>query len=140
MKKFLVSILLVLLVLTGCQNNKEAINFVGLDEIKTKIENKDDFIFVVGLDTCPACLSYKPVLEEVNNKKDVEFYYLEMDANWSDADKEKVISYIEDDLGQIIQGVPTTFFVEGGEVVDDFAGDRAYLDMLDILKEKGYVE
>ena len=72
-EKFLVSILLVLLVLTGCQNNKEAINFVGLDEIKTKIENKDDFIFVVGLDTCPACLSYKPVLEEVNNKKMLNF-------------------------------------------------------------------
>lgn len=140
MKKIFMLMIVLLFVLMGCSSKSGEINYVDVNQLNDKIENGDDFVLVLGLDTCSACIAYKPTLEELVNNKDLDIYYLQLKASWSDSAKQEVIDYFSDKLDYPIMGTPTTFFIKDGEIEDDIIGEVPYLEILGLLQEKDYVQ
>ena len=140
MKKIFMLMIVLLFVLMGCSSKSGEINYVDVNQLNDKIENGDDFVLVLGLDTCSACIAYKPTLEELVNNKDLDIYYLQLKASWSDSAKQEVIDYFSDKLNYSIMGTPTTFFIKDGEIEDDIIGEVPYLEILGLLQEKDYVQ
>lgn len=140
MKRIFILMIVLLFVLMGCSSNDGSINYVDVNQLNEKIENEDDFVLILGLDTCSACIAYKPTLEEVVNNKDFDLYYLQIKDSWSDSAKQEVIAYFMNELDYTIMGTPSTFFIKDGEIEDDIMGDVPYLEILGLLQEKGYVQ
>lgn len=140
MKKIFMLMIVLLFVLMGCSSKSGEISYIDINQLNEKIENSDDFVLVLGLDTCTACIAYKPTLEELVNNKDLDIYYLQLKASWSDSAKQEVIDYFSDELNYSIMGTPTTFFIKDGEIEDDIIGDVPYLEILGLLQEKDYVQ
>lgn len=140
MKKIFMLMIVLLFVLMGCSSKSGEINYVDVNQLNDKIENGDDFVLVLGLDTCSACIAYKPTLEELVNNKDLDIYYLQLKASWSDSAKQEVIDYFSDKLDYPIMRTPTTFFIKDGEIEDDIIGEVPYLEILGLLQEKDYVQ
>lgn len=140
MKKIFMLMIVLLFVLMGCSSKNGEISYIDINQLNEKIENSDDFVLVLGLDTCTACIAYKPTLEELVNNKNLDIYYLQLKASWSDSAKQEVIDYFSDKLNYSIMGTPTTFFIKDGEIEDDIIGDVPYLEILGLLQEKDYVQ
>jgi len=140
MKKIFMLMIVLLFVLMGCSSKNGEISYIDINQLNEKIENSDDFVLVLGLDTCTACIAYKPTLEELVNNKNLDIYYLQLKASWSDSAKQEVIDYFSDELNYSIMGTPTTFFIKDGEIEDDIIGDVPYLEILGLLQEKDYVQ
>lgn len=132
MKKVLVSLLVVLLVLTGCAQDTKGINYLTPDELMTKIDNDDTFFLVVGVSTCAGCLAYKPVLEELVKNKGAELYYIQTDteAAKSKENEEKVIKVFEQYLDNKVTQTPTTIFFRDGEMDRMEVGGQKYTDLI----------
>ena len=140
MKKIFMLMIVLLFVLMGCSSKSGEISYIDINQLNEKIENSDDFVLVLGLDTCTACIAYKPTLEELVNNKNLDIYYLQLKASWSDSVKQEVIDYFSDELNYSIMRTPTTFFIKDGEIEDDIIGDVPYLEILGLLQEKDYVQ
>lgn len=140
MKKIFMLMIVLLFVLMGCSSKNGEISYIDINQLNEKIENSDDFVLVLGLDTCTACIAYKPTLEELVNNKNLDIYYLQLKASWSDSAKQEVIDYFSDELNYSIMSTPTTFFIKDGEIEDDIIGDVPYLEILGLLQEKDYVQ
>lgn len=140
MKKLILASIMLLLILAGCSSKDAGVTFIDITQLDEKISNNEDFVVILGQDTCKACLAYKPTLEEVVKNKDVEIYYVQIVSTWSIASKQAVIDYFEEDLGQTVQGTPTTYFIKNGVVEDSVLGEQQYLTILGLLETKGYVQ
>lgn len=140
MKKLILASIMLLLILAGCSSKDAGVTFIDITQLDEKISNNEDFVVILGQDTCIACLAYKPTLEEVVKNKDVEIYYVQIVSTWSIASKQAVIDYFEEDLGQTVQGTPTTYFIKDGVVEDSVLGEQQYLTILGLLETKGYVQ
>lgn len=105
MKKLKIGLLLVsIFLLTGC--SKSFIKEISYDEYKDLIDSKETFILEVMREDCSACVSFKPKLESVANKYEIEVKVLNTD-NLSDEEL--------DSFG--ISGTPTViFYIDGEEV------------------------
>lgn len=140
MKKLILASIMLLLILAGCSSKDAGVTFIDITQLDEKISNNEDFVVILGQDTCTACLEYKPTLEEVVKNKDVEIFYVQIVSTWSIASKQAVIDYFEEDLGQTVQGTPTTYFIKDGVVEDSVLGEQQYLTILGLLETKGYVQ
>ena len=130
------------ILLVGCGSKKEAeLKMVSLDDVKARIANKEDFIFVVGRDTCTACQAYKPVVKEMIKNKNVDMSYLQIiEASWSQAQIDNLKLYVEKELGQVLNATPTTYYVNKGVVTGTNTGALQYKQLLDELVDRGFVK
>ncbi len=141
MKKIFVFGMIFLLFVVGCSSgSKDGVTFIDIKQLETKIDAKEDFVLILGLDTCSACIAYKPTLEEVVKNKDIDIFYVQVKQDWSDAAKQEVVTFFMDKLGHENQYTPTTFFIKDGEIEDTVVGDYPYLELLELLNTKGYVQ
>lgn len=74
MKKQLLCLGLTSLFLLGCSKKNEDIDFISL---KSKIENKEDFIFAITMENCAHCLSLKKTYNR--SKYQNVFYEISLD-------------------------------------------------------------
>jgi predicted bacteriocin transport accessory protein len=140
MKKKLLMMLVGLVVLAGCSKpaGKDLYTMIDMNGIKEKVAAKEDFVFVIGRDTCPACKAYKEVLDEVIKNKKIKVYYLEIiESVWQEKDYNALSDYLERDLDQVINAYPTTYFVEGGVVTGNEIGMLNYKLLVDELVDRG---
>lgn len=80
---------------------------ITMDELQTKIDNKENFILLVSQTECSHCLEFKPKLKRVLAKNNVIAYNIETDK----LTKEE---YIKLNNIAYTSGTPTTLFFENG--------------------------
>lgn len=134
MKKILTVLILVLL-LTGC--GKSNITSISYDELQNKIDNKDTFVLYVGSSSCSHCSAYKPVLEKVLKKYNINIFYIDVGV-LSEAKYNAVMRKVDGD------GTPTTVYIEKGKTktspkivgFNEYGGDEV---IVKFFKKIGYI-
>ncbi len=132
-KKLFVCTLFIIL-LSGC--GKSYIINTSLDEVITKVNNKESFILYIGSAKCSHCATYKPKLEKVVNKHKIKVYYVDV-SKLDDKELNKlsdIVSY---------SGTPNTAFIVKGEDPGSqthIDGDVSESYIEDALKDNGYLK
>lgn len=114
-------------------------NFVLLNynEIKEKVDNKEDFILCLSRTTCSHCQNYKPKLKDISNKYDIMIYYAEVDS-FSDEELQEF-----KDIFGFDGGTPVTLFIKDGEektTSTRIEGDVSKEKIISKLKTNGFIE
>ena len=130
----LVSILFVLLV--GCENKNDYLKNLSYKELNEKLENKEEFFFVVTQDGCSHCEEFVPVLKEVLNENKIIGY----NFNLTRLSEEEKTSF--DELFAV-DGTPTTIFIKDGKevsIMQRIVGGLSSDKLVQKLKNSGYIE
>lgn len=134
MKKILILILVPLLLICGC--SKKTYTEISYDDFKQKIDNKESFILFIGAESCAHCATYKPTLNSVINKYNVDVYYIDIDKLSS-----KESSYLNNAVP--FTGTPTTVFIKNGKEESTYnriVGDMDFEYIVEKFKKNGYIE
>lgn len=141
--KIAIIMLGVAILLTGCSgvdssnkdktpvstNDYKDVEMVSVSEAIEKIENRDQYIFVLGNENCSACLVYKEDLKKLESEEGIRLDYIDTSVE-ERADVQDLLSNV---LGiDISEGVatPTTYFIKDGEVVDYIVGAVSSKDLM----------
>ena len=115
MKKTLYSLVVILLIVTGCSRTKEPVKFVEPQNIIDKFNNEDSFMFVIGDETDPNSEKYKnESLTELKKKVKIDIYYIDL-IHIKDMYKAKTL--VDDFVDGNFVVTPTTYFIEDGRLV-----------------------
>jgi len=128
---FLVSIVTIFC-LTGCGGPK-TYDEVTFQKLNDMIKNKEDFVLMIGAESCSACKSYKIALDKI-----IEKYKL--DVKYIDNDKLSDDEYADLQSNFYFTATPTTVFVENGKETDRMVGNKKYSQTVEMLKEKKYIK
>ena len=129
MKKILIVLIIGLLVLAGCSTSP-------VNEVINKLDDKESFVFVLASSTCSACLTYRPIINEFMEQKDMEIIYIEVDKTDNDTLQTLVNDYLEGDL----EFTPTTYVILEGEMVDTAVGSITYSDLVALFEKYELLE
>ncbi len=134
MKKVLLVVSLVMCVLlTGC--GKNGYHELSYKELNAKLDNKDNFVLVIGSATCSNCVKYEKTMKKVINNKKIEIFYVDIDK------------FSVDDLNALrvmynFTGTPTTIFIKDGKeesVYNRIGGAETYAKVIKSLKSNGFL-
>ncbi len=136
MKKIIMVLTILFLIfgLSGCK--PKTYDEISYQELNQMLENKEDFILMLGAETCSACSAFKITLNKVIEDYGVDIKYLDNDK-LSEEEHSKVLSKF------YFSGTPTTVFVVKGkekDTNDRIDGNQKYSKVVSILKEKGYIK
>lgn len=108
---------------------EDSVNIVTVDEVRENIDKKDKYVFILGDDTCHACIMLKNNLRELVVEENVQLDYIDL-LGEPQENVEKLLA----DLDYDVEGLstPTTFIIENGEIVDTVVGAVAVEDLLDV--------
>lgn len=118
-------------------NNNDNLIELNYNELKSKIENKEDFVVCISRTTCSHCNNYKPKLRNVANKYKINIYYTDIDK-YTKTDLEKFNNLISFD-----GGTPVTIFIKKGEektTATRIEGDVSTDKIIDKLKKNGFID
>lgn len=139
MKKLFGIMAMTLLVISGC-SSATTINYIKTTEVMEKMDNKEEFVLIVGSSTCGACLAYKPILEEVIKNKEATIFYVQYDTEGIKADKSvdeagrANINKLFDEYFQgKITGTPSTVHIKDGKIDSFETGMLSYVQLIDWL-------
>lgn len=136
MKRFFVLCSCVMtLFITGCGNKFTTYNEVSYDEYSNLIEAKEDLILYIGSANCSHCLDFKPTLEKIIKKYQLEINYIDVSKL-----TEKEYAILENKTK--LRGTPTVVFVEDGIVKTSpkIQGALPYTSVVEKFKESGYIK
>ena len=129
---FIFSLILVIIMLSD-KNNFISLNY---QDIKQKIANKESFVLCITATDCIHCQDFKPKLEQVANKYDINIYYTEYDLfNENDYNNFKKDFSLDG-------STPTTiFFIDGQEktTATRIYGDVSTDKIINKLKKNGFI-
>lgn len=126
------------LVLTGCTSNEKKNGNVvetNAEAVTKKIENKDSFVLIVSLDTCPHCQDMKKMLEDTIQEHNTTVYRVELISK----DEDKLYRDV-DLLKKYLTKpgtIPHTYYIEKGKEKAHYDGyDEKNADQFwDFVKE-----
>ena len=134
MKKILI-IIPFLLLLFGCANNK-GYTELKYEQLKEKIDNKENFALLIGAASCSHCDTFRSTINEINKEYDINIYYVDIDKfNSSEVAYLKAIASFK--------GTPTTVFITEGKEKSSYNridGNRDYEYTVNRLKQNGYIK
>ena len=133
--KLSIFLLTIVMLVCGCVK-KNHIKEINLDEFKKKIENKESFAIYIGNEGCSHCISYKPVLEKVLNKYDIDIYHID-NSKLSSSEYAEFRKYIN------ISGNPTVCFITNGEeetTLNRISGEVSLETTIERFKSNGYIK
>lgn len=110
---------------------------VNYNELKEKIDNKEDFVLCISRTTCTHCQDYKPKLKKVGYKYNIDIYYIDVDL-LSDSDLTKFKDNVSFD-----GSTPITVFFKNGEektTATRIEGDVSEEKLINKLKTNGFIE
>lgn len=124
--------------MTGCTLTKEATKSyteINYTEYVSKIENQESFILYIGSAYCSHCQDFKPTLEKVISKYDLDVSYIDA----SKLTKEQVTALWDETS---IGGTPTVVFVSQGKIklFPRAEGSVSETVLIQKLKSAGYIE
>lgn len=126
-----------LTLLTGCENKKDSyLKDLSYKELEEKVNNKEEFFFVVTRDGCSHCEEFVPVLEKILNDNKIVGYNYNL-AKQSDEENGKF-----DELFAV-DGTPTTIFVKDGQevsIMQRINGNVSEDKVIQKLKNNGYIK
>lgn len=134
MKKIVVSLVLCLMLLSGCGSSSKYSEPISLDfeGFKEKIENKESFALLVWRTGCSHCESFEPKLDKVIKDYDLEVYSIDTSKL-----SEKEYSVLENKT--FVQGTPTTFIFKDGVKTDKMVGDKAETAIIEFFKNNNII-
>lgn len=117
---------------------EDSVNPVTVNDVIKKVKNKETFAFIVGSNTCPACLQYKNSLSELQQKEDVKLDYIDIDNENDEILGELLVDVLGADLSEGLS-TPTTYFIiegvsDGEPIVGAMGPDKA------ISEYKNFIE
>ena len=134
MKKFFIlGILVLTTLLTGCSNNN-VITEINYDKLEELIETKETFILEITQTGCRHCEEFTPRFKAILKTNDLEAYSLNL-YNLTSEEKDKF-----NDL-TTITGTPTVlFYKEGKEVTNTkIVGSQSNDSIEKKLKKAGFI-
>ena len=105
--------------------------------IEEKIDNKDSFILVVSQSTCTHCATYKPKLEKISKKYNIDIFDIDYDLENKKTQKEFLEEFDLDG------STPITIFIKDGKqtnLFDRLEGDVSESKAIEKFKEMGFIE
>lgn len=128
--------IIVYLTLKKDESEKDYIVYINVNELKEKINNKDDFILVFTQDGCGHCQTYHGVINSVSEKYNIKIY----DVNLTSLEKDEI-----NEVNKIasINGTPTTLFFKDGEEITTLHrinGQTSENKLVKKLKQLGYIK
>ncbi len=133
----LFSLVFLVIALTGCNYTKEYLNQINYEELKNKIDNKEDFILYIGNKSCSHCKDFEPKLKSVANEYKIAICKIDTATLTTDEYKEIIVGYI----GEV--GTPTVVFFEKGIELGSYSridGDVSKDKIIDKLKDNEYIK
>ena len=99
---------------------------LSVNDIKNKINYKENFILLISQSSCSHCISYIPKLEQLAKEKEMSIYYISVDL-LSNKDRDEIDNLID------YSGTPTTiFYINGKEDLSiRISGNTDYSHILD---------
>lgn len=80
---FIVAIVLTLLIISSLVLynifNESMLKELDIKEVIEKVDNKDSFVLCISQTTCQHCAIYKPKLEKIAEKYNIEIFYIDID-------------------------------------------------------------
>lgn len=110
---------------------------INYNELKEKIDNKEDFVLCISRTTCTHCQDYKPKLKKVGYKYKIYIYYIDVDL-LSDDDLNKFKTSVSFD-----GSTPITVFFKNGEektTATRIEGDVSEEKIISKLKTNGFIK
>ena len=121
MKKLLISLLVLLVLLTGCAKEpkiKGSVDRISAAELMEKIDNKETFIFYVGASYCEHCKLYREYLDADIENYPLHIYFVEADGEENEDTFDGLMDYLPD-----LEYPPTTYYVKDGVPNEGYVGD-----------------
>ncbi len=139
MKKIIGLLFIALLVVSGCMSTM-SLNYLKTTQVMEKMDNKEDFVLIVGSSTCGACIAYKPILEEVVKNKEATIFYVQYDTEGIKADnsvdeegRANINKLFDEYFEGKITGTPSTVHVVAGKIASYETGMLSYVQLIDWL-------
>lgn len=134
MKKILITIIITItsLTLVGCGGPRtyDEINF---DELTTMLDNKEDFILLIGAQSCSACKSYKVTIDKLIKNHKINIKYIDNDK-LSEEEYAKLMAHF------YFTSTPTTILVKNGKEQERITGSKKYSQVEKKLKNEKYIK
>ena len=141
--KYIILLFTFCILLTGCNKNDSYLKDLSFKELNNKLNNKEEFFFVVTQDGCSHCENFIPILEETLNKNKVIGYNLNM-TKLSDKEKEEFDKVFVEILPPDESfGTPTTIFIKDGKessIMQRIEGEASEEKIEQKLKNNGYIK
>ena len=134
--KIIVLAIAFLVLLTGCETKDNYLKNISLKELNEKMDNKEEFFFVVTQDGCSHCEEFLPVLKEVLNENKIVGYDFNL-TRLSDSDKDSFYEMFD------IEGTPTTIFIKDGKelsIMQRIVGGLDKDKLIQKFKNNGYIK
>lgn len=147
MKKLTI-ILLVLMVLFGCQKNipfdsKVGINEINYEELNELMNSQTQFLLYIGRSDCGDCIEFYPILEEyMNEHSDTGIYYINIKemrdaARKEDASEEEKQFYENFYTNFKVSWTPTIEWIRAGKIYKTYQYlDEDYIAIEDRAEQK----
>ncbi len=100
----------------------KALTDITYSEFEELSKKEEKTVVVIGRPTCPQCVIYKPIVEKVNAKYDLDIKYLNTDE-FANEDKVKFLVF-DNQVSGAQNGIstPMTFIVSDSKIVDRIDG------------------
>jgi predicted bacteriocin transport accessory protein len=131
------SLILLVIMLAGCNSKKEYLKQIYYDDLKSKIENKESFALYIGNKSCPHCQDFEPKFRSVINEYKVTVFKMDTATLTTDEYQELIVG----NVGEV--GTPTVVFFEKGVEKGTYSridGDVSKNKVIDKLKDNGYIK
>lgn len=133
----LTSLIVLVMAITGCNQSKKYLIQINYDDLKNKIENKDNFALLISNKSCSHCKAFEPKFINILNEYKVTIYKMDTATLTTDEYQEIIVGYI----GEV--GTPTVAFFEKGVEKGSYSrieGDVNKDKVINKLKDNGYIK
>ena len=135
---FIIGIVILLAILLVYKlTHKSRLYELTYNEVMKKIENEETFILCISRTTCSHCHDFKPKLEAITIKYDLDIYYIDIDL-YSEEEQKEFASRLSFD-----GSTPTTLFLTNGKETttsNRINGDVSTKNIVSKLKKNGFIE
>lgn len=112
-------------------NGKDVFTKITYGEVKSKLDNKEDFVLFIGSHNCAHCIQFKKVINKYVSSTGKMIYYVDIDDTSDTTRDTKYLLEWKENLDEIATrdytsedslSTPTTVVIRNGEFVDAKSG------------------
>lgn len=113
----MVSIFMVFLITS---NNSSTLTDIDSDQLTNLLDEESELQYLyIGRPTCPICVEFQPILEEVIQEEEIDVYYYNTDV--AREENSSILSEMMENLD--VTSVPTLMAIENGTEVNRLVGE-----------------